>query len=132
MKSYLIDSDVLIDFFKKLPVAVELIHNLGEQGKGVISVISVTELRSGWTKDNASLYLPKLYDIFGVIPVSKEVAETAGEYREKYAKEGIKLPTIDTLIAATAILNKCTLVTRNIKHFPMPEMDIYQNIYSKN
>lgn len=39
MKTYLIDSDILIDFFKKLPIAVELVHNLGEQGKSVISAL---------------------------------------------------------------------------------------------
>jgi hypothetical protein len=30
MKSYLIDSDFLIDFFKKFPEAARLIHDLGE------------------------------------------------------------------------------------------------------
>lgn len=131
MKIYLIDSDVLIDFFKKLPVAVELIHNLGEQGRTGISAISVAELRSGWTKEDAAIYLPRLYNIFEVISVDKEIAEEAGEYREKYAKKGMKLPTIDTLIAATAIINRSVLVTRNIKHYPMPEVNLYRNIYTK-
>ncbi len=126
------DSDVLIDFFKKLPPAVELIHNLGEQGKSVISAISVAELRSGWTSDDASMYLPRLYNIFEVIPVDKEIAETAGEYRERFSKKGVKLPTIDTLIAATATIYESTLVTRNTKHYPMQDIDLYPNIYSKS
>lgn len=131
MKTYLIDSDILIDFFKKLPEAVTLIHKLTEQGESSISAISVSELRSGWSKQAASLYLPRLYNIFEVIPVTREVAEIAGEYREKYSKKGIRLPTIDVLIAATAIMHQRTLVTRNTKHFPMPEVELYQNIYVK-
>jgi predicted nucleic acid-binding protein len=73
-----------------------------------------------------------LYDIFEIIPVSREIAETAGECRERYAGKSIKLPIIDMLIAATAMINRSILVTRNIKHFPISDVDIYQNIYSKS
>lgn len=129
MKGYLIDTDVFIDFFKKRHEAVQLIKHLATSDPITISVITVSELRSGWTEKEASIYLPKLYDIVRVIPVTKEIAERAGEYRQKYALQGKKLPTIDTLIALTVLLNSFCLVTRNIRHYPMPELDLYRETY---
>lgn len=128
MKNYLIDSDILIDFFKKRSEAVNLIGALCETGDCVISVIAVTELRSGWTKDEAAIYLPRLRDIFQVIPLTSDAAELAGRYRQ-HSKKGITLPTIDAMIAATAVINNFCLVTRNIKHYPIAELDLYQEIY---
>lgn len=126
MKTYLVDSDVLIDFFKKKPEAVELIEDLTSLGDTAISAISVAELRAGWDKEEASIYLPRLYNIFVVIPVTYDIAEKAGEIRERYSRKGNKLPTIDTLIAATAIIHKYCLVSRNTKHYRMSELDLYK------
>ena len=132
MKTYFIDSDVLIDFFKKKPEAAKLIEELGSLGKTAISVISVAELRAGWSNKDAAIYLPRLYNIFEVISITQDIAEKAGEIREQHSKKGSKLPTIDALIGATAIIYKYCLVTRNIKHFPMSEIDLYQDIYNRN
>jgi len=125
MKTYLIDSDVLIDFFKRKPEAIVLLEELGEHGQLVISALSVAELRSGWTKKEAEVYLPRLYNIVSVIGVSGEIAEQAGAYREAYRKKGVVLPTIDILISATAITNSYCLVTRNKKDYPLPELEMY-------
>jgi toxin FitB len=125
MKTYLIDSDVLIDFFKRNPQAVALIEQLAELGTMSISTLSIAELRSGWNRKDALTYLPHLYDVFSIFPVTKEVAEEAGVYRNGYCIQGVTLPTIDSLIAATAKLHKACLVTRNIKHFPMTDIEMY-------
>lgn len=130
MKKHLIDSDVLIDFFKKKQAAVALIEQLISVGNIAISVISISELRSGWTEKESSIYLPKLYDLAKVIPVTKEIAEHAGAYRQTSSTRGQKIPTIDSLIASTAILHSYCLVTRNIKHYPMQELELYKEIYT--
>lgn len=129
MKTYIIDSDVLIDFFKKRKEAIELIEQLSLGGDTAISVISVAELRSGWSKEEAATYLQRLYNIFEVIPLTKEIAEKAGEYRNEYRKKGKNLPTIDTLIAATTIIHGYCLVTRNRKDYPIRELDLYKDVY---
>src|SRR5258708_23676311 len=103
MNIYLIDSDVLIDFFKRKEAAVNLIEQLGQAGNMAISAISVAELRSGWSKEDATVYLPHLYGIFTVISLTQGIAEKAGEIRQEYSRKGISLPTIDALIGATAI-----------------------------
>ena len=101
MKTYLIDSDVLIDFFKRLPAAVELIHTLGEQGKSFISAISVAELRSGWTREDASIYLPRLYNIFEVMSVDKEIAED----EERRLTEAVQKLTDKFIVEADQLLS---------------------------
>ncbi|SRR6266568_3380484 len=126
MKTYLLESDVLIDLFKKKQNMAQVIGELSSTADIVISVLTVSELRSGWDKNEASIFLSKLYDIAQVIPVSKEIAEYAGELRNEFGKKGHVLPTVDTLIAATCILNDYCLVTRNIRHYPMKEIEIYK------
>ena len=126
MKTYLLDSDVLIDFFKRKSEAVTLVEKLGREGELVLSILSVAELRSGWTDQQAGVYLPHLYNLARVVPITAvDIAEWAGEYRERYRKQGVTLATIDALIAATAICFSYCLVTRNIKDYPLPELELY-------
>lgn len=124
--TYLLDSDVLMDFFKKKDYAIQLIEDLvNKKGKLAISILSVTELRSGWTDEQAKCLLPSLYDLAKVLSIDQNTAELAGQFRQQYKIQGITLSVIDTLIAAVAILEKCQLVTRNQKDFPMPEIKFY-------
>lgn len=125
MAIYLIDSDVLIDFFKKRKYAVELIAKLAKEQDLAISILSVAELRSGWSSREAKFFLPRLYKLVDTKAVTKKVAELAGELRAVYKRKGVVLSTIDILIAATCILVDCYLVTKNRKHYPMPGIKFY-------
>lgn len=131
MPSYLIDSDVLIDFFKKKPYAVETISFLAGQRKLIVSVLSIAELRAGWSEKQARFFLPRLYKLVEIKGVSKDVAELAGEIRRKYKKRGTILPTIDTIIGATCILEDSCLITRNKKHYPMRQIQFYNLLNQK-
>lgn len=126
MKHYLIDSDVLMDFFKKKDYAVVLLEKLLRTDSLAASILSITELRAGWDKKRARYFLPRLYELIVMKNLNQQIVELAGELRWEYKTKGISLPTIDTLIAATAILEKCQLVTRNKKDYPMPEIKLYQ------
>lgn len=125
MRQYLIDSDVLMDFFKKQDYAVALIEKLARQGYLAISILSITELRAGWNQEQTEYFLPRLYELLAIKNLNQKIAELAGQFRWEYKHKGISLPTVDTLIASTAILEKCQLVTRNKKDFPMPEIKLY-------
>ena len=127
MKTYLIETDILIDLFNKRVEADELIFELSKSGRLVASAVTIAELRAGWDDEQASYYLPKLYAIVEVISLTKEIAEYAGKLRNIYGKKGQVLPTVDTLIASTCIINDYTLVTRNIRHYPMKEITLYKN-----
>jgi predicted nucleic acid-binding protein len=125
MTSYLLDSDILMDFFKKKEKAVNLIMKLVDEGNLATSILSITELRAGWNKDQAKFFLQRFYKLVEIKNVTKETAELAGKFRWEYKKKGITLPAIDVLIAATAIIEDCQLVTRNKKDYPMPELKLY-------
>lgn len=126
MIKYLIDSDILMDFFKQKEYAVETLDKLLIRGTLHISILSVTELRTGWTSEQANQFLLQLYDLVKVINLNKQIVELAGKFRQEFKNtKGVLLPVIDTLIASTAILEKCQLVTRNKKDFPMEEIKFY-------
>lgn len=125
MNKYLIDSDILMDFFKKREYAIDIVNQLSTDGLLSMSILSVTELRSGWTDEEAEFFLSRLYNLVKVFNLNFRAVELAGKFRQDYRIKGVTLPVIDTLIAATAILEKCQLVTRNKRDFPMPEIKFY-------
>jgi predicted nucleic acid-binding protein len=122
--TYLIDTDVWVDFFKHKDPAKAFIEKLSNTSTLALSALSITELRSGWTKEQAAFLLPRLYALCDIIPVTKEIAEQAGRWRQEYKGKGITLGTPDTVIAATAYLNHAPLITNNIKDYPMPEITL--------
>jgi predicted nucleic acid-binding protein len=122
--TYLIDTDVMVDFFKHKAPAKALIEKLSKTSTLALSTLTITELRSGWTKEQAEFLLPRLYALCTVVPVTKEIAEQAGQWRQEYKGKGISLGTPDTVIAATAYLNHAPLITNNTKDYPMPELTL--------
>lgn len=119
---YLLDTNVLIEFFSRKPETVNLLPILKKHGLLYISPLSIAEIRMGWSSKDATVYLPLLYDLFAVLSLSTTMAEQAGAWRREYREHGITLSLADTLIAATALETNACLVTRNTKHFPMPEL----------
>jgi predicted nucleic acid-binding protein len=65
------------------------------------------------------------------VPVTKEIAEQAGIWRQEYKSKGKQLGTPDTVIAATAYLHDYSLVTNNTKDYPMPELKLYKHTQEK-
>jgi predicted nucleic acid-binding protein len=59
------------------------------------------------------------------LSVTAEIAEHAGNLKARYARRGKALSVQDATIAAVSIAYGCTLVTENIKDFPMPEIQLY-------
>lgn len=116
----MLDTDILVDLFNDQEYANQLIPNLVNKGPIYTSVITIAELRAGFTSEQAEFFLPKLYDLTIVLDLNRKTAELGGELRFEYGKS-----ITDALIAATAILEKCQLVTRNKKDYPMPEIKFY-------
>jgi predicted nucleic acid-binding protein len=79
----------------------------------------------------ANWLLPRLYALCSVVPVTKEIAEQAGIWRQEYKSRGQSIGTPDTVIAATAYLHDYSLVTNNAKDYPMPELKLYKYTQEK-
>ncbi|MHB1377895.1 MAG: PIN domain-containing protein, partial [Candidatus Humimicrobiaceae bacterium] len=71
-------------------------------------------------KEKTDKFIGSLY-YFGV---TKEIARAAGTLKQKYVKKGKTLSTTDVIIAATAITYGLILITKNVKHYPFPELEI--------
>jgi len=129
--TYLLDTDVLNDLFQHKEPAKILIARLSEHALLAISTLTITELRSGWTGEQADFLLPRLYALCSIVPITKEIAEQAGIWRQEYKSKGQQLGTPDTVIAATAYLYDHSLVTNNAKDYPMPELKLYKHTQEK-
>jgi len=69
-----------------------------------------------WMKTTAGTDLPARFA--GRIPaIDKDVASSWARFIAPLLKQGRPLPTIDSLLAATALARDLTFVTRNVRHF---------------
>lgn len=114
--SLLLDTDVLVDFFRGYSKAVAYINANSE--RIVLSSIVVAELYAGVKGDGELTVLGNFVSLFRIIPVTSEIAKAGGLYKRDYGKShGVGLA--DALIAATCEAAQATLKTLNIKHYPM-------------
>lgn len=112
----LIDSSLIIDFLRRKDKRGSWFHSLIASDKQLmVSVITQAELYAGksvWEKKRARDELGLIFSALRILPLSEEIAISAGKIRAIY---GVDL--IDSLIAATAISKSVSLATMNYKHF---------------
>lgn len=116
--SFLIDSDILIDFFKAK-------YQLNSKFKSVglknchVSEITLAEITYGALKSsNVEKQLKNVERVktnFTILPITN-VIELYSQERLRLEKVGSRLPDFDLLIGVTAVQNNLTLVTGNEKH----------------
>jgi len=130
--SYLLDTNVIselvrpkpakavLDWFENIPS--EALHisvlTLGEIRKGV------EQMPDGVRREKLRLWLEHdLVDWFGtrVLPVDVLVADRWGRL---LASVGRPVPSIDSLLAATALRHELRVVTRNEKDFDYPGLQV--------
>ncbi len=115
-KSILLDTDVLIDFFRGHRKAVNFVHT--NSPHIFLSAIVVAELFAGVKGDAERTILENFVSLFRVVPITSELARIGGHYKREYgASHGVGLA--DALIAATAEAEHAELKTLNVKHYPM-------------
>jgi len=112
----LLDTDVLIDFFRGHRKAEVLVNTYS--ARILLSSIVVAELYAGVKGEVELAALDGFVSLFRVVPVTAEIAKVGGLYKRDYRKShGVGLA--DSLLAATAKSENAELKTLNTKHYPM-------------
>lgn len=121
--SNLVDSDVLIDHLRSKKEALDFLEAEINAGAFLfVSVISRVEIHAGIRKGEEDI-VNSLFGILTPVDIDVAIADRAGEYLRKFGKSHA-LNIGDALIASTAKEMKLRLITRNVKHYPMKDIDI--------
>ena len=122
---YLVDTNVLIDALKSKRSRLEFLQHLSYSQPLAYCSIVAAELFAGLASAAEIAQAKRdLLDTIVYVPTSQQAAELAGSLQRHYRKRGVSLSLNDVMIAAVAISQGHTLVTDNVKHFPMPELNI--------
>lgn len=126
--NYLLDTNVISELIAREPNqnVVDWIDSL-DPTTVYLSVITVGELRKGIEKLAPSRRKDQLADWLAsdlllrfadkLVPLTTEVLLIWGELTGRLEREGKPMPAIDSLIAASVLAGKFTLVTRNDDDF---------------
>jgi len=114
--AYLIDSDVMVDFTRGNAKAADYLDSLGDDC--LLSAITALELIAGARNQR------EVTDLDVLISAYEQMPPTGGIVRRAYAlmmafARSHGFDALDAPIAATAIENSLTLVSKNRKHFQM-------------
>ena len=122
MTRYLLDSDTVIGILKGAPDAIQLIAELYRQDDTLCTcLVVVAEVYSGLRPSDAGEADALLRPMRSLM-AAPDIGRQAGRWRYEFARQGIQLSAPGCLIAATAHYHRATLITGNIRHFPMTEL----------
>jgi len=122
MSRYLLDTTALIDFSRGREPAFSLVHRLLRNGEEMgVSPVNVAEFYTGLTPSQWEVW-NEFFEPLLLWPISLAAAKQAGRFRYDFARQGVTLPTTDTLIAAVALEQRATIVTSNVRDYPMDEV----------
>ena len=122
MADHLLDSTALVDYFNQVQAIHDLIERLEGQGHQIsVSTVGLVELYSGFDQQYRVI-ADAVVDRWLYHEITPQIAKEAGRIRYEYLRRGTTLSVPDTLTAAVAMAYDATLVTNNLRHFPMPEI----------
>ncbi|MGA2682959.1 MAG: type II toxin-antitoxin system VapC family toxin [Candidatus Bathyarchaeia archaeon] len=116
-----LETDFLVATLRGKKEAERIVKELDEEGKGATTAINSFELffganRSERKNENVK-QTSKLLERLIVFPLDFASSRKAADISAKLAAEGEKIDFRDAMIAAIAIENGLTLVSRNEAHF---------------
>ena len=116
--SYLVDTDILIDWLKGLPWAKRLVWS-GDSSLYGSSVTRKELFSKPGLSDSERKRIVRLLHHIRVLEVDAVIAAAASELLQKYANTPLQVH--DALVAATAWTKHLPLLTRNDKHYAFIE-----------
>ena len=131
-EDYLIDTNVLSELARNRPdLGVEKFF--AETPRLLVSTMLFHEMSYGVAtaapekKAQLTAFITAMRGRFGAraIPVTLEIAETAGQLRAFEKNKGRILAVTDSIMAATAMVSGAVFVTRNVKDFAGLELRVF-------
>ena len=125
MASYLLDTSVIIDALNNKRNRQGLLLDLLKQGNLLACCsVNVTEVYAGLRPKEEKATEEFLHSL-EYYHVTWPLARLAGLMKRDHARKGVTLTLSDATIAAVAIAHDLTLMTDNVKDFPMKELMVY-------
>ncbi|MBU0511735.1 MAG: PIN domain-containing protein [Chloroflexi bacterium] len=125
MTDHLLDSGILIRHLRDQRDYVALVDRLSDEGDLFIASFTRLEIVRGMRKRERQDTF-ELMDSMFTLPMDHIIADQAGELIQSWRTRGITLGDADAVIAASAIAYELDLITTNARHFPMPELTVWQ------
>lgn len=108
----LVDTDILIDVFRQIETTIAILQAVEAQSALCICAVTKMELIVGCRNTRELQNLDRFLQPFEVINLSQEISERAVQLLRQYRlSHGLLIP--DALIAATALVTNCGLLTKN-------------------
>ncbi len=125
---YLIDTDIIIWTIRQgrgNKVVWQAIDSFfrSQPDEVAISTITVAEIYKNIRSSEVS-DTEKILAKHAIVPVSIEIAKSAGYYWQQYNQKIKTLSLPDCIIAATSQIEKAKLLTLNSRHFPMKDIEV--------
>ena len=112
----LIDTSILIDYFRKRYKDKTLLYSLSFTYRFAISTVTEFEFFAGLSEIHLE-FTNKLFANFLILPFDSTCAQTASEIYKNLKSKNHLISPPDIFIAATAISHNLSLVTLNKEHF---------------
>jgi predicted nucleic acid-binding protein len=124
MATILLDTSVIFDHLNGRGGRSEFLEQLLDQGHTLACyAVNITEVYSGLRPGEEAITEAFLSSL-DFVPVTAEIARTAGLLRRDWRKRGQTLSYTDVTLAAVALSHEFPLLTGNRKHFPMKNLEL--------
>ena len=121
----LLDTAVLIDVLRRRHGRRELLAELARAGHTLTTTaLNVAEVYAGMRPEEEA-QTDAFLSALDCYEVTSRAGRFAGNLKNKWARKGRTLTLADTIVAAIALECGCTLMTDNVRDFPMPELMHY-------
>ena len=130
MTRYLLDTNIVSYFIRGVNATlIARVAQALEAQTATISVITRAELRFGQAglapSDKRHRAVELMLTQLTVLPWTVAAADTFGPLKMSLQRQGTPIGDMDTLIAAHALAEQCTLVTHNVRHFKhIPQLKV--------
>lgn len=113
---YIVDTDVLIDFYHRRSPVVDLLPSLIDRGDAGTCGVVTAELFTGLAASDRTVWA-ELLDSFIAWPITRAAGIGAGMLRYDLARRGFTISLADSLIASIALEHDLIVLTANTRDF---------------